>query len=186
MVGLWMNGLRCMYESLVGGSVWAVLCLTRVHTHHTPHTTHASPHVSWTELSYLSEEASIPCLHLHKLVPPLKHTSFTIVVVYSLVQWLKHSRKEYCELCKHRFAFTPSKYPSVALTCQSKNVLCCKGVTSDWEALPLNTVLETCFLTGTQKGYSKYSPIGTDQKTLLGSTYFLLFLSHFSTLLFSL
>uniref|UniRef100_A0A8C8ZLC5 RING-type E3 ubiquitin transferase n=1 Tax=Prolemur simus TaxID=1328070 RepID=A0A8C8ZLC5_PROSS len=26
-----------------------------------------------------------------------------------LVQWLKHSRKEYCELCKHRFAFTPSK-----------------------------------------------------------------------------
>lgn len=28
----------------------------------------------------------------------------------SLVQWLKHSRKEYCELCKHRFAFTPSKY----------------------------------------------------------------------------
>ncbi|TMS09229.1 E3 ubiquitin-protein ligase MARCH6 [Larimichthys crocea] len=24
-----------------------------------------------------------------------------------LVQWLKHSRKEYCELCKHRFAFTP-------------------------------------------------------------------------------
>uniref|UniRef100_A0AAZ3QUY2 E3 ubiquitin-protein ligase MARCHF6 n=1 Tax=Oncorhynchus tshawytscha TaxID=74940 RepID=A0AAZ3QUY2_ONCTS len=30
-----------------------------------------------------------------------------------LVQWLKHSRKEYCELCKHRFAFTPSKYPSV-------------------------------------------------------------------------
>ena len=27
----------------------------------------------------------------------------------SLVQWLKHSRKEYCELCKHRFAFTPSK-----------------------------------------------------------------------------
>uniref|UniRef100_A0A8D3DS28 RING-type E3 ubiquitin transferase n=1 Tax=Scophthalmus maximus TaxID=52904 RepID=A0A8D3DS28_SCOMX len=26
-----------------------------------------------------------------------------------LLQWLKHSRKEYCELCKHRFAFTPSK-----------------------------------------------------------------------------
>ncbi|MGH0142938.1 UNVERIFIED_CONTAM: hypothetical protein FKN15_030513 [Acipenser sinensis] len=25
-----------------------------------------------------------------------------------LVQWLKHSRKEYCELCKHRFAFTPN------------------------------------------------------------------------------
>eukprot|EP00117_Sycon_ciliatum_P006826 scpid28246/ scgid10187/ E3 ubiquitin-protein ligase MARCH6; Membrane-associated RING finger protein 6; Membrane-associated RING-CH protein VI len=24
-----------------------------------------------------------------------------------LVQWLKHSRKEYCELCKHRFLFRP-------------------------------------------------------------------------------
>lgn len=32
------------------------------------------------------------------------------MLFYSLVQWLKHSRKEYCELCKHRFAFTPSKY----------------------------------------------------------------------------
>lgn len=32
----------------------------------------------------------------------------------SLVQWLKHSRKEYCELCKHRFAFTPSKYVLLA------------------------------------------------------------------------
>ncbi|CAG14102.1 unnamed protein product, partial [Tetraodon nigroviridis] len=29
-----------------------------------------------------------------------------------LLQWLKHSRKEYCELCQHRFAFTPSKYLS--------------------------------------------------------------------------
>uniref|UniRef100_A0A8C3B4Y3 RING-type E3 ubiquitin transferase n=1 Tax=Cyclopterus lumpus TaxID=8103 RepID=A0A8C3B4Y3_CYCLU len=26
-----------------------------------------------------------------------------------LLQWLKHSRKEYCELCKHRFTFTPSR-----------------------------------------------------------------------------
>uniref|UniRef100_A0A8C6KSI6 E3 ubiquitin-protein ligase MARCHF6 n=1 Tax=Nothobranchius furzeri TaxID=105023 RepID=A0A8C6KSI6_NOTFU len=26
-----------------------------------------------------------------------------------LLQWLQHSRKEYCELCKHRFAFTPSR-----------------------------------------------------------------------------
>uniref|UniRef100_A0AAQ5ZCZ9 E3 ubiquitin-protein ligase MARCHF6 n=1 Tax=Amphiprion ocellaris TaxID=80972 RepID=A0AAQ5ZCZ9_AMPOC len=26
-----------------------------------------------------------------------------------LLQWLKHSRKEYCELCKHQFAFTPSR-----------------------------------------------------------------------------
>uniref|UniRef100_A0A3Q3ME02 RING-type E3 ubiquitin transferase n=1 Tax=Mastacembelus armatus TaxID=205130 RepID=A0A3Q3ME02_9TELE len=28
---------------------------------------------------------------------------------YCRVSWLKHSRKEYCELCKHRFAFTPSR-----------------------------------------------------------------------------
>lgn len=24
-----------------------------------------------------------------------------------LVQWLKYSRKEYCELCKHKFSFKP-------------------------------------------------------------------------------
>ena len=28
---------------------------------------------------------------------------------FSLVQWLKYSRKEYCELCKHKFVFKPSK-----------------------------------------------------------------------------
>ena len=27
----------------------------------------------------------------------------------SLVQWLKHSKKEYCELCMHKFTFAPSK-----------------------------------------------------------------------------
>uniref|UniRef100_A0A673K119 RING-type E3 ubiquitin transferase n=1 Tax=Sinocyclocheilus rhinocerous TaxID=307959 RepID=A0A673K119_9TELE len=32
-----------------------------------------------------------------------------LLCFHSLVQWLKHSRKEYCELCKHRFAFTPSR-----------------------------------------------------------------------------
>uniref|UniRef100_F6T8F4 E3 ubiquitin-protein ligase MARCHF6 n=1 Tax=Xenopus tropicalis TaxID=8364 RepID=F6T8F4_XENTR len=30
-----------------------------------------------------------------------------------LVLWLKHSRKEYCELCKHRFAFTPIYSPDM-------------------------------------------------------------------------
>uniref|UniRef100_A0A3P8X5A6 E3 ubiquitin-protein ligase MARCHF6 n=1 Tax=Cynoglossus semilaevis TaxID=244447 RepID=A0A3P8X5A6_CYNSE len=30
-----------------------------------------------------------------------------------LLQWLKHSRKEYCELCKHRFAFTPIYSPDM-------------------------------------------------------------------------
>ncbi|XP_056680282.1 E3 ubiquitin-protein ligase MARCHF6 isoform X1 [Monodelphis domestica] len=37
--------------------------------------------------------------------------AFTIC--WSLVQWLKHSRKEYCELCKHRFAFTPIYSPDM-------------------------------------------------------------------------
>lgn len=37
------------------------------------------------------------------------HLTFGMLLC-SLVQWLKHSRKEYCELCKHRFAFTPSEY----------------------------------------------------------------------------
>jgi hypothetical protein len=27
-----------------------------------------------------------------------------------LVQWLRYSRKEYCELCNYRFSFTPSKF----------------------------------------------------------------------------
>ena len=35
--------------------------------------------------------------------------SVVAVCVCSLVQWLKYSRKEYCELCKHRYSFTPSK-----------------------------------------------------------------------------
>ncbi|KAF7222867.1 E3 ubiquitin-protein ligase MARCHF6 isoform X2 [Nothobranchius furzeri] len=30
-----------------------------------------------------------------------------------LLQWLQHSRKEYCELCKHRFAFTPIYSPDM-------------------------------------------------------------------------
>uniref|UniRef100_H3CLH0 E3 ubiquitin-protein ligase MARCHF6 n=1 Tax=Tetraodon nigroviridis TaxID=99883 RepID=H3CLH0_TETNG len=30
-----------------------------------------------------------------------------------LLQWLKHSRKEYCELCQHRFAFTPIYSPDM-------------------------------------------------------------------------
>ncbi|XP_056277580.1 E3 ubiquitin-protein ligase MARCHF6-like isoform X3 [Pseudoliparis swirei] len=30
-----------------------------------------------------------------------------------LLQWLKHSRKEYCELCKHRFTFTPIYSPDM-------------------------------------------------------------------------
>ena len=26
-----------------------------------------------------------------------------------LLQWLRYSKKEFCELCNHRFSFTPSK-----------------------------------------------------------------------------
>ena len=29
---------------------------------------------------------------------------------FSLVQWLKVSKKEHCELCKHRFSFMPSEF----------------------------------------------------------------------------
>uniref|UniRef100_A0A8C1L1W4 RING-type E3 ubiquitin transferase n=1 Tax=Cyprinus carpio TaxID=7962 RepID=A0A8C1L1W4_CYPCA len=36
-----------------------------------------------------------------------------LLCFHSLVQWLKHSRKEYCELCKHRFAFTPIYSPDM-------------------------------------------------------------------------
>lgn len=46
----------------------------------------------------------IPYVHSHSVF-----LSFPVCFFPSLVQWLKHSRKEYCELCKHRFAFTPSK-----------------------------------------------------------------------------
>ncbi len=28
-----------------------------------------------------------------------------------LLLWLKYSKKEYCELCKHKFSFAPSMYP---------------------------------------------------------------------------
>ncbi|CAB1326270.1 unnamed protein product, partial [Coregonus sp. 'balchen'] len=38
---------------------------------------------------------------------------YVVLVGWRLVQWLKHSRKEYCELCKHRFAFTPIYSPDM-------------------------------------------------------------------------
>ena len=31
-----------------------------------------------------------------------------IYFIHSLVQWLKYSKKEFCELCKHKFTFKPS------------------------------------------------------------------------------
>ncbi|XP_007440523.2 E3 ubiquitin-protein ligase MARCH6 isoform X1 [Python bivittatus] len=46
----------------------------------------------------------------------LKKTNYvpsSLLHLQLLVQWLKHSRKEYCELCKHRFAFTPIYSPDM-------------------------------------------------------------------------
>uniref|UniRef100_W5LGC2 E3 ubiquitin-protein ligase MARCHF6 n=1 Tax=Astyanax mexicanus TaxID=7994 RepID=W5LGC2_ASTMX len=62
------------------------------------------------------EEADIcrVCRSEGTLDKPLYHPcvctgSIKFIHQECLVQWLKHSRKEYCELCKHRFAFTPSR-----------------------------------------------------------------------------
>ncbi|ELK25884.1 E3 ubiquitin-protein ligase MARCH6 [Myotis davidii] len=53
-------------------------------------------------------------------IPPLppiacahRYLSLSTSGRVGLVQWLKHSRKEYCELCKHRFAFTPIYSPDM-------------------------------------------------------------------------
>ncbi|XP_019629524.1 PREDICTED: E3 ubiquitin-protein ligase MARCH6-like [Branchiostoma belcheri] len=40
-----------------------------------------------------------------------------------LIQWLKHSKKEYCELCKHRFAFTPIYSPDMPATLPIKDIV---------------------------------------------------------------
>ncbi|XP_064640503.1 E3 ubiquitin-protein ligase MARCHF6-like [Lineus longissimus] len=40
-----------------------------------------------------------------------------------LVQWLKYSRKEYCELCKHRFAFTPIYSPDMPKRLPIKDIV---------------------------------------------------------------
>lgn len=66
----------------------------------------------------------------------------------SLVQWLKHSRKEYCELCKHRFAFTPSKCILLFLFFQnlfSFFVLVCVK----WLLFHSAWWIQTCILTST-------------------------------------
>ncbi|XP_067651027.1 E3 ubiquitin-protein ligase MARCHF6-like [Haliotis asinina] len=40
-----------------------------------------------------------------------------------LVQWLKYSRKEYCELCKHKFAFTPIYSPDMPKRLPIKDIV---------------------------------------------------------------
>ncbi|CAG7827854.1 unnamed protein product [Allacma fusca] len=40
-----------------------------------------------------------------------------------LVQWLRYSRKEYCELCNHRFSFTPIYAPDMPKRLPIKDVL---------------------------------------------------------------
>ncbi|XP_033117228.1 E3 ubiquitin-protein ligase MARCH6-like [Anneissia japonica] len=39
-----------------------------------------------------------------------------------LVQWLKHSKKEYCELCRHRFIFTPIYAPDMPARLPVKDI----------------------------------------------------------------
>uniref|UniRef100_A0A3Q1BXC7 E3 ubiquitin-protein ligase MARCHF6 n=1 Tax=Amphiprion ocellaris TaxID=80972 RepID=A0A3Q1BXC7_AMPOC len=67
-----------------------------------------------------AEEADIcrVCRSEGTLDKPLYHPcvctgSIKFIHQECLVQWLKHSRKEYCELCKHRFAFTPIYSPDM-------------------------------------------------------------------------
>ncbi|XP_050395174.1 E3 ubiquitin-protein ligase MARCHF6 [Patella vulgata] len=43
-----------------------------------------------------------------------------------LLQWLTYSRKEYCELCKHRFAFTPIYSPDMPKRLPIKDI--CSGL----------------------------------------------------------
>ncbi|XP_023221121.1 E3 ubiquitin-protein ligase MARCH6-like [Centruroides sculpturatus] len=40
-----------------------------------------------------------------------------------LLQWLKYSRKEYCELCNHRFAFTPIYSPDMPKRLPVKDII---------------------------------------------------------------
>ncbi|PVD21136.1 hypothetical protein C0Q70_19302 [Pomacea canaliculata] len=40
-----------------------------------------------------------------------------------LVQWLKYSRKEYCELCKHRYSFTPIYSPDMPKRLPIKDIV---------------------------------------------------------------
>lgn len=40
-----------------------------------------------------------------------------------LVQWLKYSKKEFCELCKHRFAFTPIYSPDMPKRLPIKDIV---------------------------------------------------------------
>ncbi|XP_077982341.1 E3 ubiquitin-protein ligase MARCHF6-like [Glandiceps talaboti] len=40
-----------------------------------------------------------------------------------LLQWLKHSKKEYCELCKHKFSFTPIYSPDMPSRLPIKDIV---------------------------------------------------------------
>uniref|UniRef100_A0A3P8X694 E3 ubiquitin-protein ligase MARCHF6 n=1 Tax=Cynoglossus semilaevis TaxID=244447 RepID=A0A3P8X694_CYNSE len=68
----------------------------------------------------IADEADIcrVCRSEGSLDKPLYHPcvctgSIKFIHQECLLQWLKHSRKEYCELCKHRFAFTPIYSPDM-------------------------------------------------------------------------
>jgi len=40
-----------------------------------------------------------------------------------LVQWLKYSKKEYCELCKHKFSFAPIYHPDMPKRLPAKDII---------------------------------------------------------------
>lgn len=40
-----------------------------------------------------------------------------------LVQWLKYSKKEYCELCKHKFSFAPIYHPDMPTRLPARDIL---------------------------------------------------------------
>jgi E3 ubiquitin-protein ligase MARCH6 len=42
---------------------------------------------------------------------------------FSLVQWLKYSKKEYCELCKHKFTFAPIYHPDMPKRLPIKDIV---------------------------------------------------------------
>ncbi|WAR12066.1 MARH6-like protein [Mya arenaria] len=69
----------------------------------------------WTSTMNI-KMTSVGCVDVR---PALTSLSSTPV----LVQWLKYSRKEFCELCKHRFAFTPIYSPDMPKRLPIKDIL---------------------------------------------------------------
>ncbi|XP_041039741.1 E3 ubiquitin-protein ligase MARCH6 isoform X3 [Carcharodon carcharias] len=67
--------------------------------------------LSWSDICRVCRSEGTPDKPLYH--PCVCTGSIKFIHQECLVQWLKHSRKEYCELCKHRFAFTPIYSPDM-------------------------------------------------------------------------